>query len=126
MIAPMADGEITVRLTPRARRDEIAGERDGAVLARVTAPAHEERANEALRRLIAGLARVGVSRVQIVRGAHARTKTVRVQGLNREALRAALGLSPGGGRGPASARSRASGGGPASGRAPAHGCADGA
>ena len=88
----MADGEITVRLTPRARRDEIAGERDGAVQARVRAPAHEDRANEALRRLIAGRLRVGVSRVQIVRGARARTKTIRVQGRSSASLRSALGL----------------------------------
>jgi uncharacterized protein len=92
MIALMPDGEIKVRLTPRARSDEIDGERDGAVLARVTAPAHEDRANDALRRLIARRARVGVSRVQIVRGAHARVKTVRVRGLSAASLRAALGL----------------------------------
>jgi uncharacterized protein len=90
MIALMADGEITVRLTPRARRDEIVGERDDVVLARVTAPAHEGRANDALRRLVAARARVGVSRVEIVRGARSRTKTVRVQGIGDAALRAAL------------------------------------
>lgn len=92
MIARMDDVEIVVRVTPRASRDEIAGERDGAILARVRAPAHDGRANEALRRLIAERARIGVSRVEIVRGTRARTKTVRVRGIGAEGLRAALGL----------------------------------
>jgi uncharacterized protein YggU (UPF0235/DUF167 family) len=48
-----------------------------------------------LRRLIAGRARVGVSRVEIVRGERARNKTVRVRGLSTRALRAALGLVQG-------------------------------
>jgi uncharacterized protein YggU (UPF0235/DUF167 family) len=90
MIARMADGEIRVRLTARAHSDEIAGERDGVLLARVTAPPHEGRANDALRRLIAARARIGVSRVEIVRGARAREKTVRVQGLSAGELRAVL------------------------------------
>jgi uncharacterized protein (TIGR00251 family) len=94
MIAGMDGVEISVRLTPRASRDEISGEREGTILARVSAPAHEGRANEALLRLIASRARIGVSRVEIVRGAHARTKTVRVSGMSAAALRDALGLAP--------------------------------
>jgi uncharacterized protein len=95
MIAPMTDGEISVRLTPRAARDEIAGEREGTVLARVSAPAHEGRANYALRRLIATHARVGISRVEIIRGERSRTKIVRVRGMSTTALRAALGFEDG-------------------------------
>src|SRR5207245_2551896 len=34
----MSSAEITVRLQPRARANEIVGERDGVLLARVTAP----------------------------------------------------------------------------------------
>lgn len=94
MIARMDGVEITVRLTPRASSDEISGEREGTILARVSAPAHEGRANEALRRLIASRARIGVSRVEIVKGAHARTKALRVHGMSAAALRCALGLAP--------------------------------
>jgi uncharacterized protein len=72
-----------------ARADEIVGERDGAVLARVTAPPLECRAKEALRRLIARLAGVAVGRVEIVRAANSRQKLVRVEGLASEHLRAA-------------------------------------
>jgi uncharacterized protein len=89
----MGECEIAVRLTPRARSEEIAGERDGVLLVRVTAPPLDGRANDALRRLIARRAHVAVSRVEIVRGAHTRSKTVRVRGLTLAQLRAALGLA---------------------------------
>ena len=88
------DAELAVRLQPRARANEIVGERDGKLLARVTAPAREGRANHALRRLIARRARVGIERVQIVRGASSRDKLVRVRGVSATELRQAL-LPPG-------------------------------
>ncbi len=86
----MTDCEIAVRLQPRARANEIVGERDGLFVVRVTAPPVEGRANEALCRLIAKRARVGVRRVSIVRGAGAREKVVRVEGIDLDSLRAAL------------------------------------
>jgi len=86
----VSSAEITVRLQPRARANEIVGEREGVLIARVTAPPLQGRANEALRRLIAGRARVGLGRVEIVRGAAHRQKIVRVQGLSPEQLRRAL------------------------------------
>jgi uncharacterized protein (TIGR00251 family) len=84
----MAD--LTVRLQPRARRDEVVGERDGVVVIRVTAPPVDGKANAALCRLIAKKAGVAPSRVEIVRGHTAREKVVRVEGLDAAALRAAL------------------------------------
>lgn len=86
----MAD--LTVRLQPRARRDEVVGERDGVVVIRVTAPPVDGKANTALCRLIAKAAGVAPSRVEIVRGHTAREKVIRVEGLDAEALRAALGV----------------------------------
>jgi uncharacterized protein (TIGR00251 family) len=82
-----------VRLTPRAGANEVVGERDGALLVRVTAPPVDGRANDALCRLIAKRARVGVRSVSVVRGAGAREKVVRVEGIGLAELRAALGLS---------------------------------
>jgi uncharacterized protein (TIGR00251 family) len=79
-----------VRLQPRARANEIVGERDGVLIVRVTAPPAEGRANDALCRLIAKRARVGLRRVSIVRGAGARQKVVRVEGAEPERLRALL------------------------------------
>jgi uncharacterized protein (TIGR00251 family) len=89
---PGVDAKIRVRLQPRARRTELAGERDGAVLARVTAPPVDGRANEALCRLIAEAAGVAAGRVEIVRGASSRDKVVRVEGVDEQALRRSLGL----------------------------------
>jgi hypothetical protein len=56
----------------------------------VTAPPVDGRANEALCRLIADRAGVAPSRVSVVRGAKARDKVVRVEGLASAALRARL------------------------------------
>ncbi len=89
----MAGCEIRVRLAPRARANEIAGERDGVLLVRVTAPPVDGRANEALCRLIAKRAHVGVRSVSVIRGLSAREKVVRVEGVALEELRAALGVA---------------------------------
>jgi uncharacterized protein len=84
----MAD--LAIRVQPRAKRDEVAGERAGAVVIRVGAPPVDGKANEAAIRLIA--ARVGVPRsaIRIVRGESARDKLVRIDGLSADEARAAL------------------------------------
>jgi uncharacterized protein len=84
--------DLSVRLQPRARRDEVVGERGGAVVIRVTAPPVDGKANDALCRLIAKAAGVPPSRVSVVRGHTARDKVVRVEGLETDALLAALNL----------------------------------
>ena len=81
-----------MRLQPRAHADEIVGERAGVLIVRVTAPPVDGRANEALCRLLAKRARVGVRSVTIVRGAGSREKLVRVEGITGAELRVALGL----------------------------------
>ena len=86
---------IKVRVQPRSRRSEIAGERAGAVLVRVTAPPVDGKANEALCRLIAERAGVPRRAVKVVRGQSARDKVVEVDGIELAALRAALGLEAG-------------------------------
>jgi uncharacterized protein (TIGR00251 family) len=82
--------EIAVRLQPRAHANEILGERDGVLVVRVSAPPVEGRANDALCRLIAKQAGVGVRRVSILRGAGAREKVVRIEGVDPEQLSAPL------------------------------------
>ena len=71
-----------VRLQPRASRDEIAGEWQGALKIRVTAPPVDGRANEALRRLLAARLKVPLSAVRIAAGEHSRTKRVEIQGIS--------------------------------------------
>jgi uncharacterized protein len=83
---------IAIRVQPRAARDEIAGERGGAVIVRLTAPPVEGQANEALCRLIAKRLRVGRSRVSVLRGQASRDKLVAVEDISLQDLRHALGL----------------------------------
>jgi uncharacterized protein len=85
-----ARAELRVRLQPGASRSEIAGERDGAILIRVTAAAVEGRANEALRKLIAKRMGVAKGRVTIARGQRARDKLVWIDGVEEGAARKAL------------------------------------
>ena len=71
--------EIRVRVTTRAGRDEVAGERDGMLLVRVRAPPAEGAANEAAARVLARHFGVAPSSVELVRGARAREKLFRLQ-----------------------------------------------
>jgi uncharacterized protein (TIGR00251 family) len=82
--------DVAVRVIPRARRDEIAGERDGRVLVRLTAPPVEGAANAALCKLVAGRVGVAVRRVSVVRGQASRDKVVRVDGVSEQELRSLL------------------------------------
>jgi uncharacterized protein len=79
-------GDLAVRLQPRARRDEIVGERNGVLVVRVTAPPVDRRANAALCRLIAKAVGVAPSKVEIVRGHGSRDKVVRVADVDKGAL----------------------------------------
>ena len=72
---------VRVRLQPRSKRDEIVGERDGVLLVRVSAPPLEGKANAALCRLLAKTAGVAAGRASVVKGASAREKVVRLDGL---------------------------------------------
>ncbi len=85
-----AMGDLSVRLQPRARRNEIVGERDGAIVIRVTAPPVDGKANAALCAFVARAAGVARSRVRVVRGQTSRDKVVRVEGADEMALRRAL------------------------------------
>jgi uncharacterized protein (TIGR00251 family) len=87
----MADARIEVRLRARASRNELGGFRDGRLVAKVTAPPVDGRANEALCRLIADRADVAPSKVTVIRGERSRDKLVRVQGIELARLRRALG-----------------------------------
>jgi uncharacterized protein len=72
-----------VRVQPRASRDAIEGEHDGALKVRVTAPPVEGRANDSLRRLLAEHLNVAVSAVRIVSGENSRNKRVSITGVTR-------------------------------------------
>jgi uncharacterized protein (TIGR00251 family) len=74
------DVVFAVRVAPRASRNAIEGEFQGALKVRLTAPPVDDRANTALRRLLAEHLNVPVSAVRIVAGEKSRTKRVAVAG----------------------------------------------
>ncbi len=84
---------LCVRLQPRARRNEVVGERDGSVVVRVTAPPIGGRANQALVELLAARLEVPKSSVTIVRGETARDKVIEVADLGDDEVRRRLELS---------------------------------
>jgi uncharacterized protein len=86
----MPSCKIAVRLSPRASSEQIVGERDGALVVRVTAPPVDGRANTALCRLLAKTLGVGVRSVAVVHGAGAREKLVRIEGMSEQEVRRAL------------------------------------
>jgi uncharacterized protein YggU (UPF0235/DUF167 family) len=79
-----------VKVIPRSRRDEVAGERDGRLLLRVRSAPESGRANEAVRRLIAAGLGIPVGDVELLRGAGSRLKTIRVAGLTAAEARRRL------------------------------------
>ncbi len=86
----MGHARIPVRVIARARLNEIAGEREGALLVRVAAPPVDGRANAALCELIAKRLGIAAGRVSVVRGLTSRQKVVQVEGLSAGELARAL------------------------------------
>jgi uncharacterized protein YggU (UPF0235/DUF167 family) len=87
-------GAITImmRVIPRASRDAIEGAYADSLKERWIAPALENRANEALRRLLAERLNVPVAAVRIVAGEKVRTKRISIAGTTREQIIQKLGL----------------------------------
>jgi uncharacterized protein YggU (UPF0235/DUF167 family) len=86
-------------LTPRGGGDRIDGwARDGAgqayLKARVRVPPEDGKANTALMALIAKACGRPVSSVRIVAGHAARLKTLEIDGIDAQALAAAIGSPP--------------------------------
>src|SRR5712692_8229724 len=85
-----------VRVQPRASREAIDGEWQTALKVRLTAPPVDDKANLALRRLLAARLNVAVSAVRILSGERSRTKRVAVDGVTAEKVRGLL-AAPGAG-----------------------------
>ncbi len=81
---------IEIRLQPRGGRDAVVGERDGAVLIRISAPPVDGKANAALVAFVAKTIGVPKGSVAIIRGETSRNKVIRVAGRAADDVRAAL------------------------------------
>ncbi len=86
------NGAVTfmVRVQPRASHDAITGVMDGALKVRLTAPAVENRANEALCEFLADLLKRPKSAVRILSGDRSRTKRVAIDGVTRQQVEALI------------------------------------
>src|SRR5439155_1161422 len=69
---------VGVRVQPRASRDEIAGEWEGALRVRLQAPPVDDRANEALIELLARILKISRSAVRILSGERSAQNRVRL------------------------------------------------
>jgi uncharacterized protein len=77
---------LTVRVQPRASKDEVMGVMEGALKIRLCAPAMEYRANEALIEFLAGILKTAKSAVRIQSGERSRTKRVEIRGISKQQL----------------------------------------
>ncbi|NDG74035.1 MAG: DUF167 domain-containing protein [Synechococcaceae bacterium WB8_1B_136] len=81
---------IAIRVLPRSSRDQVLGEREGAIAIKLKAPPVDGQANAALLGFVARQLGVPPRDVQLVRGASSRNKWIQVQGYSADDLRAAL------------------------------------
>ena len=81
---------LTIRVTPNASRDEVAGDVAGVIRIRLRAPAVEGKANAALVQFVADALGVRRSSVSITHGQTGRTKSVEVEGLDSGAVATGL------------------------------------
>jgi len=73
-----SDLVLTIRLQPRAAKNEWVGSHGGAIKIRLTAPPVDGKANQALIEFLADLFGVAKSHVELLSGATGRDKRVRV------------------------------------------------
>ena len=83
----MAEGsnytKLKIRVTPRAKRDEVYYIlEDGTVKVRLTAPPVEGKANKALIKYFSGIFEIPRSQIEILSGFKSRNKLVNIQGMD--------------------------------------------
>ena len=81
-----------VHVQPRASRTELAGLHGAALKVRVNAPPVDGAANDAVIALLAQTFGVPRRSVRVVAGLTSRAKTVELEGITVEAVRAAAGI----------------------------------
>jgi uncharacterized protein (TIGR00251 family) len=92
IIDAAADGSIciNVRVIARARRTELAGTREDALVVRVNAPPVDDAANEELVSFIASLLGVSRTAITILSGRRSRHKRLRIAHIDVAAAEACL------------------------------------
>jgi uncharacterized protein (TIGR00251 family) len=86
---------LSVKVVPRARRDEVVGWSGGVLRLRVSPPAQDGRANAAVVALLAAALGVRKSAVAICGGRASAHKRVAIEGLTRNEVERRLGFATG-------------------------------
>jgi len=86
------DGRILLRLrvSPKAKRDRIAGEHGGALKLYVKAPPEKGRANEGVLRVLADALGIAPREIELVSGHASQDKRVAIGGIDETTLRLKL------------------------------------
>lgn len=79
-----------VRVVPRASKSEIAGEIDGSLKIRLSAPPVDGAANAELVKLLARTFGISRGQVEIISGQTAKTKRIRINGVTADELKSRL------------------------------------
>jgi uncharacterized protein (TIGR00251 family) len=79
MAGPDSPILLEVRVIPRARRNEVGGERGGRLLVRTTASPVDDQANAAVCKQVAEYLGVSATRVEIASGHRSRDKVLRIR-----------------------------------------------
>jgi len=87
---PMPSCELSLRVTPRARRDEITGARAGAITVKLSAAPVKGAANKALLAFLSKRLDLPKSALQIISGETGRNKRLHIDGLDEATARARL------------------------------------
>jgi uncharacterized protein (TIGR00251 family) len=84
---------LSLKLQPRASKDEIGEPLGDELRIKVTAPPVDSAANEALLRLLAAVLDCGRNRIELVRGQTSRHKLVMLHGFTIDEVRKKIGAS---------------------------------
>ena len=93
-MTPGPDVILSVRVIPRAAKSAIAGNRDNALLVRLTSPPVDGAANAELIRLLAETLGIPKRNITLVSGDRSRLKRVRIVGVTNADIVRKLSCSP--------------------------------
>lgn len=85
---------VEVKVQPRSSRNQVAGEQNGVLKIKLTAPPVDGEANAALIDFLAAYLQLPRRDISLVKGETSRHKIVEIRGLNAVELNTKIGLSP--------------------------------
>lgn len=83
---------VEIKVQPRSSRNQVAGETEGALKIKLTAPPVDGEANQSLVEFLASTLKVPKNRINLVRGETSRHKLVEIQGITPEEFLRSVGL----------------------------------